>query len=266
MPKDVAIHMFNTSEPAFKNLYKKNPRSPDGLPTGAVGAYDESTPEQVVAAAQKVAAGDRVRVMRLVGHGNAGTFYFPGLEDYYSSSLAYVKLRGIFAAGGRLEIHGCGVASETNILPPGLNPRDATIYNTLPGQFTGRSDGAGLVYLRRIAAIFNVPTTAAVNGQMVSTTEWKFEGRTVTVEPNGKFLLQDDNTRTWDVLAQEKAAKDYYNRIEQSYIFKHQYEAAIRQLRDLIRVFPLTQTAAWAQDNLTVAAMKRIDESAFRPQ
>lgn len=263
----VAIHLFSMSDTNFVKLYRQNPLSPDRLPTGAVGVYEKNSADQIVAAIRKVANGDLIKVMRIVGHGNCGVFEFPNLEAYDRCSQKFgdIPKSKMWAPLARLELHGCGLASETNILKPGTALADANPYNTVPGTFTGDPGGYGLMLLRRIASLFNVPTTAAVNAQLVGTSNWGFEGRTVTVQPNGKFLLQDENTRTWDVAAQERAAAAYKNRITQNYIYKRQYEAAVRQFRDLINVFPTTQTAAWARNNLTVAAMKAIDDAAMKP-
>jgi hypothetical protein len=264
---DVAIHLYDMSDVGFAKLYKQNPPSPDRLPTGAVGAYATSTAAQIVGAIRKVADGDRIKVMRIVAHGNSGTFYFPHLRNYDSCSQTYgdIPKGKLWAPLARLELHGCGLASETSVLRPGADPASVSLADIIPGTFTGDADGYGLWLLRRIASLFNVPTTAAVNAQSVGMSGWGYEGRTVTVQPNGKFLLQDENTRTWDFAAQERSAEAYKNRIIQGYVYRGQYDAAVRQFRDLIRVFPNTKTAAWAQNNLTVAAMKKIDDAAMRP-
>jgi hypothetical protein len=86
---DVAIHLYDMSDVGFAKLYKQNPPSPDRLPTGAVGAYATSTAAQIVGAIRKVADGDRIKVMRIVAHGNSGTFYFPHLRNYDSCSQTY---------------------------------------------------------------------------------------------------------------------------------------------------------------------------------
>ncbi len=263
---NVAIHLYDMSDVGFAKLYKQNPPSPDRLPTGAVGAYETSTAAQIVAAIRKVAGGNQIKVMRIVAHGNSGTFYFPHLRNYDKCSQTYgdIPKSKLWAPLARLELHGCGLASETSVLRPGADPASVDVKDLIPGTFTGDANGYGLWLLRRIASLFNVPTTAAVNAQAVSALNWGYEGRTVTVLPNGKFLLQDENTRTWDVAAQERAADAYLHRIKNNYIYKGQYEAAVRQLRDLIKVFPSTETAAWARQNLTVKAMKKIDDAAMK--
>lgn len=264
---NVAVHLYSMADDGFVKLYRQNPPSPDRLPTGAVGVYEKNSAGQIVAAIRKVAGGNPIKVMRIVGHGNCGVFEFPHLEAYDRCSQTFgdIPKSKMWAPLARLELHGCGLVSETNILKPGTDVADANPYNTVPGTFTGDPGGYGLALLRRIASLFNVPTTAAVNAQTVGTANWGFEGRTVTVQPNGKFLLQDENTRTWDVAAQERAAESYKYRITNNYIYKGQYEAAVRQFRDLIKVFPSTETAAWARKNLTVAAMKAIDDAAMKP-
>lgn len=257
MPRDIAVHLFNRSEPFFAGLYAKNPRSPGGLPTAAVGTHDRASTKEVIDAVKSVVgSGDRVRVMRMVGHGNSGVFFFPGMWNYYTTSIDYAQLRGVFATGGRLEIHGCGVASETDIMKPGADPRDASFKNTVPGRFTGKSNGAGLVYLKRVAAIFNVPTTAAINVQVVSANDWSYEGDTVTVFPNGKFVMDSEGTRSWDLEAVARAADRFKSFILNTYAFKGKYQEAIRQLRELIAKYPRTPAAEWAREHLTVDDLK----------
>jgi len=258
MARDIAVHLFNRSEPFFAGLYAKNPRSPGGLPTGAVGTHDNAKTSEVIAAVKSiVGVGDRVRVMRMVGHGNGGVFYFPGMWNYYNTSVDYAQLRGVFAPGGRLEIHGCGVASESDIMKPGADPRDAGFKNTVPGRFTGKADGRGLVYLKRVAAIFNVPTTAAINVQIVSANDWSYEGDTVTVYPNGKYVMDSEGTRSWDLEAVARAASSFKTFILETYAFKGKYQEAIRQLRELIKTYPRTPAAEWARDHLTVDELKK---------
>ena len=250
MTRDIAVHVINRSEDFLAALYTNNPRSPDGLPTGAVGTHDRASAKDVINAVKSiVGVNDRVRVMRLVGHGDAGIFLFPYMVKHYLISPEYVQLRKVFSAIARLEIHGCGVASETSILKPGVAMNRANVHNTVPGRFHGNSNGAGLVYLKRVAAIFNVPTTAAINLQYANY-DWGFEGDTVTVYPNGKFRMDSEGTRIWDVAAFNRAAGQYFDFIAREYISKHQFKRAIRELQVLMKTYPGTTVAQWASENL----------------
>lgn len=255
MAREIALHLFNLSYPQFQPIYKRKMPAADGLPVAQVGAYHKSTPEQVVAAAKNAVGADRVRVMRMMSHGNCGIFFFPGMWNYYMSSVKYADLRGVFTPLARLEIHGCGVASETDVLKPGANPHSPRPSDVVPGTFTGNRKGVGLVYLRRVASIFNVPATGAIDAQRDDS--WSYQGDTVTAWPfSEKFMMDSEGTRIWDIEALGRAADRLKRFIIDNYAMKGRYQEALRQLRELIAQYPRTAAAEWARARQTVEDLK----------
>lgn len=262
MAGEIAIHLFCISYTEFEPLYKQNPPSPGGLPTKGIGVKFNHTADQIVRVAKGLAGGDKVRTMRMLSHGNSGVFFFPDMWNVNMLSQKYTGLRSIFASLGRLELHGCGIASETSVLRAGADPQNPSPRDIVPGTFAGRSSGVGLTYLRRVASIFNVPTTAAINAQLVSGRDWSFEGDTVTMFPNGKFVMDSEGTRDWDVPATNREAERYRSFILNEYVTKRQYQIAIQKLRDLIKQYPGTSAASWARDHLTA---DDLEDAIIRP-
>ena len=105
--------------------------------------------QKIVATILHAAGGSQIRILRTVAHGDSEVYNFPYLWNTNLVSEEYKQLRRVFAPNARFELHGCGVASETSILKPGVNMRDTRVDNTVSGTFSGRSDRVGLVYLRR---------------------------------------------------------------------------------------------------------------------
>jgi len=255
MAREIALHMYNLSYPQFQPAYKRKMAAAGGLSVAQVGAYHKSTAEQVVAAARNAVGADRVSVMRMMSHGNSGIFFFPGMWNYYLTSVKYADLRSIFAPLARLEIHGCGVASESDVLKPGANPHSPRASDAVPGTFTGNRKGAGLVYLKRVASIFNLPSTGAIDVQPDNS--WSYRGDTVTAFPfSEKFAMDSEGTRIWDLEALGRAAEQFRHFILKEYAFKGRYQEAIRQLRELISRYPRTPAAEWARTHLTIEALK----------
>lgn len=121
-------------------------------------------------------------MIRICGHGNTGYVQigdglveanageFGGLADFMKADA--------FKDG--IQIHGCGVGSDTNILGPG-----STITN--PVCVAGSaSKGGGYKLLIKLASSVKRNVTAGLNCQYVDD-DWKFEGPTITVNPNGSY-------------------------------------------------------------------------------
>lgn len=257
MASEIAVHMFAESDGRIKKLRDQNKGCPEGLATINIGVLDKATGVDIVKVVTEKTRDRRIRVMRTVAHGNAGIYWFPGFWNVHLVSQDFMKLTPLFAGIARLELHGCGLASETDILKPGIAIRDANETNTVPGTFTGRSTGAGLVFLRRIASIFKIPVVAGIDVQRVHLDTFDFQGDTVTVQPNGKFSMDSEGTRDWDVAATNRAANQYLLTIDRQYVSKGQYQAAIRELRLLMRDYPRSSAAAWASRHLSEDALKR---------
>src|SRR5205085_8197945 len=59
--------------------------------------------------------GQKVHIMRILSHGNAGGMDFPYLWNVRVVALEYQRFQYFFDPSARLELHGCGVASDTDI-------------------------------------------------------------------------------------------------------------------------------------------------------
>ena len=150
-----------------------------------------------------------------------------------------------------MELHGCGIASETHIVKSSASYRKPKSSELIPGTFTGKADGRGLVYLKRVASVFGAQVVGAVNVQEAGPNNWRFEGDTVTVFPNGKFRLDSDTTRPFDQGAKAKAAMDWLVRIEDTMIKKRGWGKARESLKELIEKYPTTNAAARARSKLS---------------
>lgn len=248
----ICVHVFNISDPNFAALYANGGGnySPENLPTTSHSVQYNTPATDIVKVILHAAGGSQIQVLRTVAHGNSGVYYFPGLWNVNLISADYAQLRSVFAPNARFELHGCGLASETDIVKPGVDPRDARVENTVPGTFSGKTNGAGLVYLRRVASVFGVQVVAGINVQFVSQNSWRFEGDTVTVFPNGKFAMDSEGTREWDVASREKAAREYLERIVKNMIAKGLLPEARLALQNLIGTYKNTKAAAQAAERL----------------
>lgn len=260
MAADIAVHMYNSSYPEFEANFKRKMAHGATLPFRQVGAYHKSTPRQVVDAVRSVVGNDRVAIMRIMSHGNNGVFYFPGLWNYTLIALDYADLRSVFAPLARLEIHGCGIASETDVLKPGANPQSPRRSDAVPGTFTGNKNGQGLRYLQRVASFFNVPTIGAVNVQPLDT--WSYEGDTVTAYPfSDKFHMDSEGTRIWDFAAQGRAADQFKAYIIRTYVKTRQFRDALRLFKDLARQYPNTAAGDLAKRMITIDDVEHMLDS-----
>lgn len=251
MAADIAIHMYNISYPEFEAPFKRNMSAGATPPIRRVGAFHKSTPRQMVDAVKSTLGSNRMSVMRIMSHGNSGVFFFPGLWNYNLIALEYAEMRPLFAPLARLELHGCGVVSETSVLKEGANPHSPRRSDAVPGTFTGNKNGQGLRYLKRVASFFNVPTVGAVNVQPLDT--WSYEGDTVTAYPfSDKFHMDSEGTRIWDFDAQRHAAEQYRAFIIKNYVKTRQFHEALRQFKDLAKRYPNTTAGAQARMLITV--------------
>jgi hypothetical protein len=189
----------------------------------------------------------KIHIMRIVAHGNSGYLAFNGMTRATTMSPEWRRLRSYFAPTARLELHGCGVASQTPILKRGTpvgSPVQAAIVD---GTFSGAPDGVGLTYLRAVAATFGVPVTAGIDVQYVEANVWTFERDTVTVFPNGTFHYDNPEGRGMNKAEIERAARYELVNIKLELLPAGLYTAAGDRLRSLIRAYPGTPSAHEAQ-------------------
>jgi hypothetical protein len=128
-----------------------------------------------------------VDLVILAAHGNTGYLQIgegltSGNADNFEDLARWMRI-DLFGDGMRL--HGCGVASSTDILGP-----KSTITNPqcIAGTTSPGFNGKGYVMLHGLAKAINRNVTAGVNCQYTDA-GWKFEGPTVTVNPNGSWGL-----------------------------------------------------------------------------
>jgi hypothetical protein len=199
----------------------------------------------------------KIEIMRIAAHGDAGHLIFPAMQNPNVVSYRWGWLQSFYTPHTKLEIHGCGVASQTSTLRSGANLSDPDISDTVPGTFWGRADGLGLIYLRKVARTFGIPVTAGIDYQVVEPNNWEFEHDTVTVFPSGKFRYDDCWTRGMTAEAINKQAEAESSRINTQLIMKHKPAEARVHLEMLIRNYPNTAAAERAR--------KRIAENNFAP-
>lgn len=131
-----------------------------------------------------------VDMIRLCGHGNSGYVEIgEGLTETTAgafSELARFMKRDFKLSG--IEIHGCGVGSDTSILSP-----KSTINNPkcMYGS-TQQENAPGLRLLTKLAKVINRNVKAGIHCQLADK-NWQFEGTTITVRPDGiSWLLNGD--------------------------------------------------------------------------
>jgi hypothetical protein len=100
-----------------------------------------------------------------------------------------------------------------------------------------------------VSSVFGIQVAAGINVQTVSQKSWKFEGDTLTVFPNGKFVIDSEGTRLWDIASHQKAAKEYLRMIVNR-IAQGQLVQARQDLQNLIRNYSQTSAAREAADRL----------------
>ena len=116
---------------------------------------------------------------------------FNGLTRIHESNAAAFGELAVFMKSDNsrvgVEIHGCGVASDTSIIGPG-----ATIEKPfcLPG--STQNGNNGLIFLKKLAKSINRKVKAGLHCQTVENRydTWKFEGPTITVTPWGSSWLR----------------------------------------------------------------------------
>jgi hypothetical protein len=129
-----------------------------------------------------------VDMIRLCGHGDSGFLQFgEGLNESNAgefSELAPFMKRDLYRVG--VEIHGCGVASDTSI-----NAK-SNINNPVCVPGSTQNGGRGSGFLIKLAKAINRNVIAGINCQTIynSADDWRFEGSTITVKPDGNSWLR----------------------------------------------------------------------------
>ena len=130
-----------------------------------------------------------VDMIRLCGHGDSGLLQIgEGLSESNAAefgALAAFMKADLYNIG--VEIHGCGVGSDTSILGSA-----STINNPVCVPGSTQNGDHGLNFLKKLAKSINRNVKAGLNCQYVSDRydNWKFEGLTLTVKPDGNSWLR----------------------------------------------------------------------------
>lgn len=128
-----------------------------------------------------------VETIRLCGHGNSGYLEIgEGLTesnvDAFREIAAFMK-PDFYNVG--VEIFGCGVGSDSSVTAPELR-------NGQPVCVSGstQNGGHGFRLLQKLAKAVNRNVKAGLDCQY-ATGDWKFQGLTITVKPDGNSWLRD---------------------------------------------------------------------------
>jgi hypothetical protein len=149
--------------------------------------------------------------LRLCAHGDSGRVQFSANGVDRANVSSFAALRGRIR--GHVEIHGCGVASATQLriyttvelniaqqratpgtlnnpwLNTGQSLGDALRQQEIDGA-NARSirQGAGVQFLIAFANAIHLPVTGAVHAQLPDA-GWQYEGPTITAWPGGALRL-----------------------------------------------------------------------------
>lgn len=132
-----------------------------------------------------------VDMIRLCGHGDSGLLQIgEGLTESNAAEFGElaVFMKSDFSRVG-IEIHGCGVGSDTSVLGSGGKINSPVC---VPGSTQQEKNQKGLNFLMKLAKAINRNVKAGLNCQWVSDRydNWKFEGPTITVRPDGISWLR----------------------------------------------------------------------------
>lgn len=258
----IALHLFGTDNGGIDRCFRAdNGARVNGIRTDKHLFHVGDDPRKVIDAILKpIGPRQRIRTIRVLAHGDAGGMLFPGLINVNLVTPEWKRLIKCFEGRAKVELHGCGVASETSILRPGTSAMNPKFEDIVPGTFTGKSTGRGLIFMRKVVATLGLQVTAGIDYQISTSNDWTFEHDTVTVLPEGKFRYDSNETRGMDAEALNKAAKIELDLIEKDLIKKNKRHEAELHLRELVRNYPNTSAAKKARtllaNNLTMPQLQ----------
>ena len=130
-----------------------------------------------------------IDMIRLCGHGDSGELQIgEGLNESNAAEFGELApyMKSDFSRVG-VEIHGCGVGSDTSIVGSGGTVNSPVC---VPGSTQQEKNQKGLNLLAKLAKAINRNVKAGINCQLVYQYDnWKFEGPTLTVRPDGTSWL-----------------------------------------------------------------------------
>jgi hypothetical protein len=248
--ESIAVHLFvNDKAGSFRWCYDQDKGSlVNYMRTDKHFVAVTDAPSKVVDRILKpIGAWQKIHVMRIVTHGDAGGMFLPGMLTTRFISPEWRRLRSYFDPTARVELHVCGVASETSIIRPGASAAGPRLADVRPGTFSGAKDGVGLTFLRAVAATLGTTVVAGVDFQVVRPNDWDFEHDTVTVAPGGRFHFDSSETRAPGRNTPEEAADKELEMIQSMLIKEKLYPEARTHLAELIRNYPRTRAAQRAR-------------------
>jgi hypothetical protein len=148
------------------------------------------------------ARAEKMELLRLCAHGDSGGIWLGlGLKTQWTPSLA--PLREHFVdrlTDKKVEIHGCGVASDTSILKPSADLIHPRLEDTVPGTFGGQRDrvgfgGQGFMFLLSLAVVTMTRVEGAINVQAANR-QFRYFGDSVIVWPDGQWARVTPASRT----------------------------------------------------------------------
>lgn len=135
---------------------------------------------------------EKLELLRVCAHGDSGGIWLGrGLKAQWTPALEPLREHFVDRLQGRkVEIHGCGVASDTSVLKPGADPFHPRLEETVPGHFGGERDrvgfmGQGHTFLLSIAVVTMAPVEGAINVQAADR-RFTYFGDSVIVWPDGR--------------------------------------------------------------------------------
>jgi hypothetical protein len=159
-------------------------------------------PETVRMIVDAKAGGEKIELLRLCAHGNSGGLILgSGLVPANVEALRPLQLHmdnGAAIRSKKVEIHGCGVASDTSVLKDDADPTHPNLADTLPGSYSGKRDrvgfgGQGYMFLLSVAVCVMAKAEGAVDVQVANNT-FRYHGKTVIVDPNGEAQVIDSHS------------------------------------------------------------------------
>jgi hypothetical protein len=141
--------------------------------------------------------GEKIELLRLCAHGNSGGLILgSGLVVGNVEGLRPLQSQmdnGAAIRSKKVEIHGCGVASDTSVLKDDADPIHPKVSDGVPGTFSGQRDrvgfgGRGYMLLLSIAVCVMAKVEGAVNLQVANNT-FQYQGKTIIVDPNGEVQV-----------------------------------------------------------------------------
>src|SRR5262249_34729311 len=134
-------------------------------------------PETVKMILDAKARSEKIELLRLCGHGNSGGLILgSGLVTANVDGIRPLQAHMADGAGlrsKRVEIHGCGVASDTSVLTDSADPTHPKPGDVLPGTWSGQRDrvgfgGRGFMFLLSLACTLMTKVEGAVNVQVAN--------------------------------------------------------------------------------------------------